>query len=74
MPDVTASYGTSFDFIAFFRIFSKIIDDQKCLKWEYPERPNSKKPNGQNAKFQKTEYPKDQMVQKAEFPRGRMGK
>ena len=31
MPDVPASYGTPFDFIAFFKVFSYIIDEHSCL-------------------------------------------
>ena len=33
MSDVTASYGTPYYFIAFFGIFSYIIDDHSCLKY-----------------------------------------
>ena len=49
--------------------------EAKSLKiGKYPERPNSKGPNGQKAKFQKAEFPKGQMVQNAEFSKGLMGK
>ena len=34
MPDVTASYGSPFDFIAVFGIFSYIIDKHSCLNSE----------------------------------------
>ena len=33
MPDVLASYGMPFDFIAFFGFFSYIIDEHSCLKY-----------------------------------------
>ena len=33
MPDVTASYGTPFGFIAFFWVFAYIIDYHLCLKY-----------------------------------------
>ena len=33
MPDVTAIYGTPLDFIAFFWVFSYIIDEYSCLKY-----------------------------------------
>ena len=36
--------------------------------------PKSRIPKGRMAKFQKAEFPKCQIVQKAEFPKGRMGK
>ena len=33
LPDVTASYGRPFDFIAFFWVFSYTIDEYSCLKY-----------------------------------------
>ena len=33
MPDVTACFGTFFDFIAFFWIFSYTFDEHSCLKY-----------------------------------------
>ena len=33
MSDVTTSYGMSFDFIAFFWVFSYIFDENSCLNY-----------------------------------------
>ena len=38
MSDVTASYETTLDFIAFFLIFSYIIDDHSYLKYCIPTK------------------------------------
>ena len=44
MPDVTASYGAPFDFIAFFRKFSYKVDNDSCLKYCVFSRHTTQQP------------------------------
>ena len=45
MPDLAASYGRIFVFIAFFCVFSYMIDEYSCLKYCIFTKPNVNMPN-----------------------------